>query len=52
MEKEKTDETDEVLTRSLLRGIPTSETMIPDPTRTTTVPSTLIDTPPLQVAPQ
>eukprot|EP01018_Ginkgo_biloba_P037491 Gb_41482 [translate_table: standard] len=52
MEEEEAEETDEVLTRSLLRGFLTTETMIPDPTGTTTVPSTSIDTPHSQVAPQ
>lgn len=52
MEEEEVEETDEVLTRSLLRGLPTNETMIPDPTGTTTGPSTLAATPQSQVAPQ
>eukprot|EP01018_Ginkgo_biloba_P005475 Gb_18082 [translate_table: standard] len=50
MEEEEVEEIDEVLTRSLLRGIPTNETMILDPTKTTTDPSTSTDTPHLQLA--
>lgn len=46
MEKEEVDDTNEVLTMNILRGLLTSETMILDPTRTTSMLSTMIYTPP------
>eukprot|EP01018_Ginkgo_biloba_P007398 Gb_14174 [translate_table: standard] len=49
MEEEEAEETDEMLTRSLLRELPTNIAIVPDPTETTPGPSTSATTPRSQV---
>eukprot|EP01018_Ginkgo_biloba_P026737 Gb_40099 [translate_table: standard] len=51
-EKEDADDTEEVLTMNILRGLSTGETLIPDPTGASPVPPAVIHTPPSWVIPQ
>lgn len=45
VEEEEAKETHKILARSLLRGLPTNEAIVLDPTRINTMPSTLVTTP-------
>eukprot|EP01018_Ginkgo_biloba_P021815 Gb_33590 [translate_table: standard] len=51
-EREDADDTEEALTRNILRGLPTRDALIPDLPEATPVPPPVIHTPSQQVTPQ